>query len=178
MTITNTISTGDVFSIESPSEIDLSAVTSVKLASESVNSLSVLTSTKISFKSRFEMSNPYPMNITIDKMLLPAYATTISSPFLIYVKRNSYYVCSVSSSFNIVLTSGGANVTLSPSSSVAGVGATYNFSMSFDHSLSSSSKLSFYFNSLYFSAISNISCQSSMSINCTVGNISSNVVEI
>jgi hypothetical protein len=102
VTITNVVSKTDVFYVQVPSEMDISGATVVSIASVTVEtgSLSILSSTLISFRSKFEVSNPNPINITIDKLTLPPYATTISSPFLVYVKRNTYFVCYVSKVFN------------------------------------------------------------------------------
>jgi hypothetical protein len=137
----------------------------------------VLSPTLISFNSRFELSNPYPVNITIDQLALPAYATTITNPFKVYVKRNSYFVCYLSQSFSIALTPGSLSVALIASTLVAGLTSSYTFTLTLTHSIAASSKVSFYFSPSYFSVGGGVGCQSSQSTTCSVAS-SSNLVEV
>jgi hypothetical protein len=67
---------------------------------------------------------------------------------------------------------------LTASSTVAGVSADYNFSMVFQHSISSTAKIGFTFSATYFAIGAGITCQSSKSTNCTVLSTLGNIVEI
>jgi len=66
----------------------------VSIAGMTSTAVSVLSNNLISF-SLIPLSSPYPVNITIQSLILPAYATTISSPFKITIKRNDFAVCEV-----------------------------------------------------------------------------------
>ena len=88
-------------------------------------------------------------------------------------------MCNVAHSFNIVVDAGSLDVLLIPSSKVAGLNSVnYNFSMNLSHSIDSSAKISFYFSSTYFSIGSGITCQTSLSTNCTVITNANNLVEV
>ena len=179
VTITNVIATTDAVFISAPAEVDLSLVTAVSIAS--VQSATVLPLSKqlIKFNPKFELSNPFPVNITLNQVGLPSYAATITSLFGIYIQRNTYNICSVATAFNIAVNSGSLTAALSASTLVAGVGSVaYNFSLSFTHPIDSAGKIGFYFNSGYFTISGGVTCQSSKSTNCNVASNSNNLVEV
>lgn len=164
-----------MFYITTPSEIDVSSVQSISMAGTSTSYISILASNQFSF-TKITLSSAFTINITMYNISLPNYAASINSPFSIYVLRNNFLVCSTSAWFNITLSPGALNVTLGSSNSQAGVAADYRFSLSFQHAVLPTARISFYFNAEYFAINSNITCVSSASPNCSVIQASNNTI--
>ena len=124
--------TTDIIIISTPPEISCSYVSAVTIAGNQGGSLTIINSTAFQFTNIY-LYNPFPIQIIISNLTLPAYAASITSPYVMLVTRNAnnYLVCQMNSPFPITLSAGPMTGVLTPTNNQAGTSADYIFSMNF-----------------------------------------------
>ena len=139
----------------------------------------VFSSSQLTFTIPGQHTNPFPVNITLTNITLPSYAASITDPYTMTITRNTFAICSTSTSMPLSLTAGTLNASLALTTTQAGVPSNYSLTLQLEHAISPDSVVEVYFSpSVFTVATSGVTCQSSVSTNCTVISSASNTVAV